>query len=98
CVAPLHGGRGTCTHRNRQSSPTRWLSKRGPCGPEPERAHVQATCRCVRQRMNGEARATMPEVVAAVKTEGMLYVRHKRNNPTHSQIIVWFCAALPERS
>jgi hypothetical protein len=48
--------------------------------------------------MNGEARATMPEVVAAVKTEGMLYVRHKRNNPTHSRIIVWFCAALPERS
>ena len=28
-----------------------------------------------------EARATMPEVVAAVKTEGMLCVRHKRNNP-----------------
>jgi D-alanyl-D-alanine carboxypeptidase-like protein len=28
-----------------------------------------------------EARTTMPEVVAAVKTEGMLCVRHKRNNP-----------------
>src|SRR5712671_6275022 len=28
-----------------------------------------------------EARATIPEVVAAVKTEGMLCVRHKRNNP-----------------
>jgi hypothetical protein len=27
-----------------------------------------------------EARTTMPEVVAAVKTEGMLCVRHKRNN------------------
>jgi hypothetical protein len=27
-----------------------------------------------------EARATIPEVVAAVKTEGMLCVRHKRNN------------------
>lgn len=27
-----------------------------------------------------EARATMPEVVAAVKTEGMLCVRHKRND------------------
>jgi len=27
-----------------------------------------------------EAGATMPEVVAAVKTEGMLCVRHKRNN------------------
>jgi hypothetical protein len=24
-------------HPNRQSSPTRWLSKRVPCGPEPER-------------------------------------------------------------
>jgi hypothetical protein len=27
-----------------------------------------------------EAKASMPEVVAAVKTEGMLCVRHKRNN------------------
>jgi len=27
-----------------------------------------------------EARATMPEVVAAAKTEGMLCVRHRRNN------------------
>jgi hypothetical protein len=28
-----------------------------------------------------EAKEAMPEVVAAVKTEGMLCVRHKRNNP-----------------
>lgn len=39
-----------------------------------------------------EARATMPEVVAAVKTEGMLCVRHKRNNPNSFSNHSWGAA------
>src|SRR5262245_33998181 len=39
-----------------------------------------------------EARTTMPEVVAAVKTEGMLCVRHKRNNPNSFSNHSWGAA------
>jgi hypothetical protein len=39
-----------------------------------------------------EAKTTMPEVVAAVKTEGMLCVRHKRNNPNSFSNHSWGAA------